>query len=189
VKVALVEPPRIQQLRAQIFQYEQIIQEKNREQEQLKQQIKLLQARLQLSPQVEQEFKELTRDYQTALEFYNELLKKRTLSAMATDLERRQQSEQFRVLDQASLPDRPSFPNRPLFALGGLGGGLALGLGMAFVLEARDRSLRTERDVEFYLRVPSLALIPSVASGKTKAKGLFGGAKAESGEFRSSVTT
>jgi capsular polysaccharide biosynthesis protein len=121
-----------------------------------------------LSPVVEQQYKELTRDYQTALDFHNDLLSKKTQSEMATDLERRQQGEQFRVMDPANLPERPSFPNRPLFALGGLGGGLALGLGLALVLEMRDKSLRNERDVEFYLQLPTLALLPSVQSGNGK---------------------
>jgi capsular polysaccharide biosynthesis protein len=81
---------------------------------------------------------------------------------MSTDLERRQEGEQFRVTDPATLPDAPSFPNRPLFALGGFGGGLALGLGLAFLLEMQDTSLRTERDVEVSLRLPVLAMIPSI---------------------------
>jgi capsular polysaccharide biosynthesis protein len=81
---------------------------------------------------------------------------------MATDLDRHQQGEQFKILDPANLPDQPSFPNRPAFALGGLGGGLALGLAIAFLLEARDTSLRTERDVEFALRLPVLAMVPSI---------------------------
>ena len=67
-----------------------------------------------------------------------------------------------RVLDPANLPDKPSFPNRPLFAVGGLGGGLALGLGIAFLLEMKDSSLKTERDVEFALRLPVLAMIPEI---------------------------
>jgi capsular polysaccharide biosynthesis protein len=81
---------------------------------------------------------------------------------MAADLERKQQGEQFRVLDPANLPDKPSFPNRPLFAAGGVGGGLALGLAIAFLLEMRDSSLKTERDVEFTLRLPVLAMIPEI---------------------------
>lgn len=159
---ATAEPGQIQQLRAQIHSYDQIISEKTREQDQIKQQIKVYQERVQSSPAIEQQFKELTRDYQTALDFYNDLLRKRDQSAMATDLERRQEGEQFRVLDPANLPDNPSFPNRPLFALGGFGGGLALGLGIAFLLEMKDTSLRTERDVEFALRLPVLALIPAI---------------------------
>jgi capsular polysaccharide biosynthesis protein len=68
------------------------------------------------------------------------------------------------VLDPANLPDKPSFPNRPLFAAGGLGGGLALGLAIAFLLEMKDSSLKTERDVEFALRLPVLAMIPEIES-------------------------
>ena len=46
--------------------------------------------------------------------------------------------------------------------MGGFAGGLALGLGLAFLLEYKDASLRTERDVELMLRLPVLALIPEV---------------------------
>jgi polysaccharide chain length determinant protein (PEP-CTERM system associated) len=162
------EPAQIQQLRSQIRLAEDIIRGKSRDQERIQNEIKNYQARIQLSPVVEQQYKELTRDYQTALDFHNDLLSKKTQSEMATDLERRQQGEQFRVMDPANLPERPSFPNRPLFALGGLGGGLALGLGLALVLEMRDKSLRNERDVEFYLQLPTLALLPSVQSGNGK---------------------
>ena len=81
---------------------------------------------------------------------------------MASNLERKQEGEQFRVLDPANLPTSPSFPNRPLFALGGLGGGLALGLGIAFFLELKDTSFKTERDVEFALHLPVLAMVPAI---------------------------
>ena len=84
---------------------------------------------MQSSPIVEQEYKELTRNYQTALDFYNNLLKNREQSAMATNLEQQQEGEQFRVLDPASLPDKPSFPKKPMLLGGGAGAGLALGLG------------------------------------------------------------
>jgi capsular polysaccharide biosynthesis protein len=104
----------------------------------------------------------LTRDHQTALDFYNDLLKKRNESQMATELERRQQGEQFRVLDPPSLPQQPSFPKPPLFGFGGLAAGLVLGLGWVRMTEWRDKSIRTKRDVEIYLGAPTLALIPSI---------------------------
>jgi polysaccharide chain length determinant protein (PEP-CTERM system associated) len=159
---ATSESPQISQLRAEIHTTDQVIAEKTREQMKIQQEIKVYQDRVQSSPAVEQQYKELTRDYQTALDFYNDLLKKRDQSAMATDLERHQEGEQFHVLDPANLPDQPSFPNRPAFTLGGLGGGLALGIGIAFFLELRDTSFRTERDVEFALRLPVLAMVPSI---------------------------
>jgi polysaccharide chain length determinant protein (PEP-CTERM system associated) len=157
-----LEPAQIQQLRAQVHSDDVMIAAKTKEQEQIKKQIGLYQARIQSSPAVEQQYKELTRGYQTALDSYNELQKKRDNSAMATNLERKQEGEQFSVLDPANLPDKPSFPNRPLFALGGLGGGLALGLGIAFFLEMKDTSFKTERDVEFSLHLPVLAMVPAI---------------------------
>ncbi len=163
-----IEPPQIQQLRGQIYLVEQNMGERSAEQERLREQIKTFQARVQLSPVIEQQYKELTRDYQTALDFHNSLLAKKNESEMATDLEKRQQGEQFRVMDPPNLPERPTFPNRQMIALYGLGGGLALGLSLALVLEMRDKCLRNERDVEFYLQLPTLALVPSI--GVTKGK-------------------
>ena len=157
-----VEPAQIQQLRAQVHNDDLMIAAKTKEQEQIRKQINLYQDRVQSSPAVEQQYKELTRGYQTALDSYNELQKKRDDSAMATNLERKQEGEQFRVLDPANLPEKPDFPNRPLFALGGLFGGLALGLGTAYLLEIKDSSFKTERDVEYALHLPVLAMVPAI---------------------------
>lgn len=156
---SLAEPPEIQQLRAQLHQSEIAVVQKQEEQKHLQEQIGNLQGRLQLSPKIQQQFKSVTRDYQTALEFYNDLLKKRNESQMATELEHRQQGEQFRVLDAPSFPERPSFPNRLLFGFGGLGVGLILGLGLVQLSEWRDKSMRSKQDIEVYLRLPTLAQI------------------------------
>jgi len=167
-KASAVEPLQIQEFRAQLHQADLTISQRKKEQEQLQHQIKVLQGRIQLSPTVQQEFKALTRNYQTALNFYNELLKKRDEAQMATELERRQQGENFRVLDPPSFPERPSFPSRRLFTLAGLSAGLGLGAGLAYVAESRDKSLRKLQDVEVYLGLPTLAVIPSMESARRK---------------------
>jgi polysaccharide chain length determinant protein (PEP-CTERM system associated) len=156
------EPAQIQQLRAKLRQDEISITELTHRQSQIQEQIRQLQGRVQASPMVEQQFKELTRNYQTALDFYNDLLKKRQNAGVAGDLESQQQSEQFRVYDPPSLPDRPSFPKKIIFVGGGLGGGLALGLGILFLIAASDKSLHNERDVELALKVPVLVLVPTL---------------------------
>ena len=78
------EPTQILQLRAQIHQYDQVIKERTAQQEEIKRQIEIYQARVAASPGVEQEYKLLTRDHQTVLDSYNDLLKKRDASAMST---------------------------------------------------------------------------------------------------------
>ncbi|MGC2806736.1 MAG: Wzz/FepE/Etk N-terminal domain-containing protein [Candidatus Acidiferrales bacterium] len=183
------EPAQIQQLRAQLHNDDLMISAKTKEQEQIRRQIDLYQSRVQSSPAVEQQYKELTRGYQTALDSYNDLQKKLGDSQQAVNLERKQEGEQFVVLDPANLPDKPTFPNRPMIALAGFGGGLGLGLGIAFFLEMKDSSFKTERDVEFALHLPVLAMVPeivptsekkqpSIANRNTEDTGLEVGARA-----------
>jgi polysaccharide chain length determinant protein (PEP-CTERM system associated) len=165
-----VDTPEIQQLRAQVHQYDSIIKEKTAQQRDVQRQIGLYQSRLQLSPNVEEQYKQLTRDYQTAADFYNDLLKKRSESAMVSDMNLAGSAE-FRILDPANLPDGPSFPNPLYFALGGLAVGLVLGLGLSALSELRDKTLRTEEDIEFFLQLPTLANIPSVEGARRHAAG------------------
>jgi polysaccharide chain length determinant protein (PEP-CTERM system associated) len=156
----LVEPPQIQQLRATLRQDNNNVADLTKRQGQIEDQIRILQGRIEASPMVEQQLKELTRNYQSALDFYNELLKKQQNSEMATDLAHQQEGEQFRVLDPPSLPMNPSFPKFLNFVGGGLGGGFALGLAILYLLMAMDKTLHTERDVEMFLKLPVLTSLP-----------------------------
>lgn len=158
-----VEPTAIQQLRAKLRQNDSSIADLAKRQSQVQGQIGALQGRIQSTPAVEQQYKELTRDYQTALEGYNDLLKRRDQAAISRDLNRQQQGEQFHVLDAPSLPMTPSFPKKPVFAGLGAGGGLALGLAILYLLAALDGSMHNEQDVEACLKVPVLAMVPNMA--------------------------
>jgi len=160
-QAALREPPAIQQLRTRIKQDEFTITELTKRQSQIQDQIRTLQGRLQASPVVEQQLKELTRSYQTASDIYNDLLKKRENSAMATDLEHEQQGENFKVLDSPSLPTSPSFPKKIIFVGGGLAAGFALSLGILYLLAISDKAMYSERDVELCLKLPVLTNVPS----------------------------
>ena len=163
-KAGLAEPAEIRQLRLQIHQYDAAIAQANREQNRIKDQIATYQGRVALSPAIEEQYKSLTRDYDTAQKFYNDLLAKKSESEMQADMERRQQGEQMRLLNPASLPDAPSFPVRWLFAAGGAGGGLAIGLGLALWLELRDKAIRTEQDVVAVLEMPTLVAVPWIGA-------------------------
>ncbi len=111
-KASLSEPPEIRQLRLQVHQYGEVIAQATREEKRIADQIRIYQGRVAVSPEVEEKYKQLTRDYDTAQKFYTDLLAKKSTSEMATDMEKRQQGEQMHLLNPASLPDTPSFPNR-----------------------------------------------------------------------------
>jgi polysaccharide chain length determinant protein (PEP-CTERM system associated) len=163
-KAGVSEPPEIQQLRVQIHQYGDAIAQATRDQKRLQESIQTYQSRVNLSPAIEEEYKQLTRDYDTAQKFYDDLLAKKSQSEMQTDMERRQQGEQMNVLNAANLPDSPSFPVRWMFALGGLGGGLGLGVVIVLWLELRDKSIRNEQDVLAALELPTLVSVPWIGA-------------------------
>jgi polysaccharide chain length determinant protein (PEP-CTERM system associated) len=127
---------------------------------QIQGQLGTYQGRIAASPELQAQWKDLTRDYETAQKFYDDLLGKMKQSTMATELELRQQGEQFRVLDEPNLPDAPSFPVLWQFLVGGIGLGLLLGFGFAALKEYRDTSLRTELDVWTFTHLPTLAVVP-----------------------------
>lgn len=162
IKSTASEPAEIRQLRLQVHQYDEVLAAATREQKRVTNQIQTYQSRINISPEVEEKYKQLTRDYDTAQKFYADLLAKKSTSEMATDMERRQQGEQMHLLNAASLPDAPSFPNRLLFAAGGLGSGLLIGMVLALWLEMRDKSIRSEADVQASLQMPVLVSLPWV---------------------------
>jgi polysaccharide chain length determinant protein (PEP-CTERM system associated) len=164
-----LDTPEVQQLRSQVHQYDATIKEKTAQQRDVQRQIALYQSRLQTSPNVEEQYKVLTRDHESAANFYNDLLKKRSESAMFSDMNHQAEAAEFRILDSANLPGGPSFPNPLYFTLGGLAAGLGLGLGITLLSELRDKTLRTEEDVEFFLQLPTLANIPSVEGARRHA--------------------
>ena len=92
------------------------------------------QARLNQEPVREQQLSDLTRGYEQSKENYDELLKKKNQSAMATSMELLQQGERFRIIDPPSLPVKPASPNRLKLCGMGLGIGLALGVVLAGAL-------------------------------------------------------
>jgi len=172
------EPPEIRQLRERIRQNDDSLARAAREETRLRTLIDSYQSRLTLSPKVEEEYKQLTRDNDVAHRLYETLLINKSESAIQTDLEHRQQGEQLRLLDPASLPDSPSFPVRWKFAGGGLGIGLTLGICLAFWLELRDRAIRNEKDVLAALEMPMLTSVPWVdTSAKKQHDGLRGRVK------------
>jgi polysaccharide chain length determinant protein (PEP-CTERM system associated) len=148
-----------QQFRLQLRAMDQEILRKKHDQAAIEAQLRTYQERVASSPEIEEEYKAITRDNQTAQNFYNSLLAKMEDSKMATDLEKRQQGESFKVMDEPNLPESPMFPKRPVFVGGGLAAGLGLGLLIIGILEYMDTAVRSERDIWAFTKLPTLGVI------------------------------
>jgi len=90
------------------------------------------------------------------------------VQSMKTQLSGQLKGNNVRIVDPADVPERPVKPNKRGEALLGLIGGLAVGAGLAFLVEALDQSVRTQEDVESKLGLPFLGEIPfsSAREGK-----------------------
>jgi len=135
----------------------------------IKEQIALYQKRIEETPRREQEMVDINRDYEILKMNYQSLMDKKYQSQMAENLERKQQGEQFRILDPAGLPEKPFKPNRDGVLAVGAALGLAIGLGLAWFRESMDRSFYEVSDVETYLKLPVIATILNLNEEEKKA--------------------
>jgi tyrosine-protein kinase Etk/Wzc len=67
-----------------------------------------------------------------------------------------------RIIDNADIPQEPVGPRRKLNILFGAILGLALGVGIVLLMEYMDTSLKTIHDIEHFLNLPVLGLIPAI---------------------------
>lgn len=129
----------------------------------LQTQIENVRKRVNMTPLREQQLSEITRTYENSRAHYQSLLQKKLQSELASNLERRQGGEQFRILDPASLPERPEGRLRIL----GIGWfvGLCLGLGFSALREFTAQSVNDRDDVKNVTDVPIFE-IPVIRSPK-----------------------
>jgi uncharacterized protein involved in exopolysaccharide biosynthesis len=120
--------------------------------------------RLTVAPAVEREYVTLTRDHANALAKYRELQGKVTEAEIAQELERDRKAERFSLIEPALLPEAPIKPNRVAILLMGLVLAAGAGLGLGFLRELLDPSVKSVHDAELASAVPILAAIPVLRS-------------------------
>jgi len=118
--------------------------------------------RLMTSPQVEREYRNLTRDYDNALAKYQEVKAKQLEAELAESLERERKGDRFSLIEPPQFPEEPASPNRVailflgfLFSLAGGGGNVAL-------RESMDKSIHGAKDLVSVTGAPPLAVIPFI---------------------------
>jgi polysaccharide biosynthesis transport protein len=145
------------QLQANTFELENLA----KKEQKLRTEIDQYRSRLNLTPVREQQLTSMQRDYDLLRQHYGDLLRKEQESQLATNLEKRQEGQQFRLADPANLPTRPSKPKRIKISLIALFGGLAVGCVLAFLMEVKKSTFHTESDATS-LALPIVIGIPRV---------------------------
>ena len=102
------------------------------------------------------EYSLLKRDVDTNRQLYEGLLEKLKEAGVAAGLK----SNNFRIVDGARPPQSPVEPNIPRNLLFAAVLGLASGVGLAFLLEGLDNTVRTTEQAQLISGVASLGMIP-----------------------------
>jgi succinoglycan biosynthesis transport protein ExoP len=163
--------PSMMQLQSQLRANQMEIENYQQHERDLESQASSYRARLNMTPETEQELTDISRGYEESKSNYNSLMQKQMQSQLATSLEEHQKGEQFRIVDPPSLPNKPSTPNHFKVSLVGLAMGIALGLGIATLLEFTDVRVRKEKDLVGIVPVSVLVGIPHLSTpGETRSR-------------------
>ena len=103
-----------------------------------------------------QDYVDAKRDFETD----QQLLQQMKIKQMGESISRKMPGESVVVHDPPFISETPVSPNVTLNLVLGAVVGLVFGLGIAFFLEYLDTSVKSLEDVERYLQVPVLAVIP-----------------------------
>jgi succinoglycan biosynthesis transport protein ExoP len=105
----------------------------------------------------------LQREADTNRELYNAILKRMKDVEVAADLH----ASNVSIVDPATVPQGPSSPRKVRDLLAAALLGLMGGLGLTFLLEHQDDSFKSAEEIESYLMVPPLGMIPDSRRSKS----------------------
>ena len=137
--------------------------------ERLQQEISGIEESMAATPRVAEQLDGLQREWASLSQSYALFSEKRLEASVASNMERRQKGEQFRVLESAYAATDPISPNRRMIVVMGLLFGLGAGIFVGLALEISDRSFHEPRRVQQTLRAPVLAAIPAIRLAADRA--------------------
>jgi hypothetical protein len=156
----VMDQPAVAQIKSQLEANRVEMENLSNDEKQLKASLSQYQNRLNLTPVREQQLTGILRDYDLQKLDYTDLVSKALQSELATNLEKNQGGQQFRLVDPPSLPVLPSSPNRLKISLQGAASGVFLGLVLAFLMDLKDRSFHSEKELSRHFGAPIVLSVP-----------------------------
>ncbi len=151
-------------LKSQIQSIDNEIALRLRQQEEMRQKLRMYRQRLEDTPKIESEYAALLRDYQNAQSKHMEVMNKLLTSRIAEGMEEHQKAEKFTLIDPASFPEKPVSPNRLLIVAAGLLLGLASGVGLVLLTDHLDHTIKDADELGWLTDLPVLGSISLMQS-------------------------
>lgn len=137
--------------------------------------VQQLQALLNTQKQRQQDLKKLQvqysvlkREAETSALLYNSVLE----TVKSQELLGRNAINNIHVVDKAIRPLSPVKPRIALTLVLGALGGMAVAIGLAFFVSYLDDSVKSQEDVEMYLKVPFLGYVPNIKTNSVEQRDL-----------------
>jgi succinoglycan biosynthesis transport protein ExoP len=137
--------------------------------EQLKAAFADYQKRVEMTPQVEQQYRALERDYANAQATYQETMGRLMSAREAKGLEESRMGEKFTLVDPPITPELPDRPNRVAIVLIGFVLAMGAGIGFGSLSEYMDQSVRRADELAAVAGHPVLAVIPFLETPEDRA--------------------
>jgi polysaccharide chain length determinant protein (PEP-CTERM system associated) len=161
--------PRAAELRIQLRAINSEISGLEREAGRVNARINQYQTRVENAPKMEQELSTLMRDYQITKENYQKLLDRLLEAKRAENMEKRQQGEQFRILDFAKPSETPIQPDLLRIMLICIAVGLGAGAGVILFIEIQDSTIKSISQLEaLESGIACISAVPLSLTGEDK---------------------
>jgi len=126
--------------------------------------------RITSAPQVEKEYRNLSRDYENSLAKYQEIKAKQMEAELAETLEKENKGERFSLVEPPQLPEEPESPNRLAILFLGVIFSMVSGIGVTATAEALDGAIYGARSVTQAVGMPPLAVIPCITNAADRRR-------------------
>ena len=158
-KLSTSQNPVIQQLQIQVNQLENQIASTTVRANDYRQQVKELESKIHILPEIEAELTSLDRGYEITKEKYEELLNRQETAQLAQQADETTNPIQFRVIDPPRAPTEPAGPKRILFLFAATIFAFGVGVGLSLLFSQINPVVTSSSQVSKLTGIPVFGIV------------------------------
>jgi len=158
-KLSTSQNPVIQQLQIQVNQLENQVASTTVRANDYRQQVKELESKIHILPEIEAELTSLNRGYEITKNKYEELLNRRETAQLAQQADETTNPIQFKVIDPPRAPAEPAGPKRILFLVGATIFAFGVGVGLSLLFSQINPVVTSSSQVSKITGIPVFGVV------------------------------
>jgi len=158
-KLSTSQNPVIQQLQIQVNQLENLVASTTVRANDYRQQVKELESKIHILPEIEAELTSLDRGYEITKNKYEELLNRKETAQLAQQADETTNPIQFRVIDPPRAPTEPAGPKRILFLIAATIFGFGVGVGLSLLFSQINPVVTSSSQVSKLTGIPIFGVV------------------------------